>query len=377
LAAKGGSGPRGSFWPSERQLQLLAVALGEGDASVAAWEALRPGFVLDELEPGSFDLMALVHQRLVDAGYDDPLDDRLRGIYRREWLRANVLAERTKEVATVLRDAELGALFVGGAVVAARYYPALGLRPSWYVDVLVREADAPRTLDALTNAGWSAPEADAAIGRWALVDRERIVCVVRTSVAYDFVLPDDPTRSEEPLWAGSEPYDLDGVELSAPAPTDTLLAVIVAGARAQATPSVLWIVDAVMILRHAAADWPRLVDLARSRGQALRLHAALAYVSRLPGVAVPPAVLAELAAAPVTRRERLLYALSSGSIRAGGSLPELAARHLAATIDRPAHVTVAGFPAVLRSRWGLETAWQLPLAACRRAGRRLRGAAGD
>src|SRR5205814_1172868 len=120
------------------------------------------------------------------------LRDRLRGIYRREWLRANVLAERTKAVATVLREAGLEALFVEGAVVAARYYPALGLRPSWYVDVLARENDAPRALAALADAGWSAPDGDAPTGRWAVADRDRIVCVVRTSVAYDFVLRNDP-----------------------------------------------------------------------------------------------------------------------------------------------------------------------------------------
>ena len=363
---------RGSFWPSDLQEQLLVVALAEPKAAAAAWRSLRPTFMLDELEAGAFDLMPLVYHRLAEALPDEPLLQRLKGVYRREWVRGSLLVERTKDVAAVLGAADIPALFVEGAVLAVRYYPAPGLRTSWFVDVLVERRDTTPALAALVAAGWSPPSSDGPPRqRWALIDPDRTVCVVRTAPAYDFVCVADPHAANTPLWQAAEPYHLGGVEVTTLKPTESLLAVCVGGARAQEPPSVTWIVDAAMILRSASIDWTRFVEVGVSRAQARRLRDALTYLSGLPGVDVPAETLRRLASARVTPRERLVHALASGSLKSAGGLPELTARHLAATAGRSALDAALSFPAHLRAEWGTPRAWQLLGAIARRVARRL------
>jgi hypothetical protein len=128
-----------------------------------------------------------------------------------------------------------------------------------------------------------------------------------------------------------------------------------------------------MIVRSSTVEWDRLVELASSRGQALRLRDALTYLSRLPRTEIPPDTTRALAAARVSPRERLLHRLASGSVHGAGSLPELAARHLAASAGTSALATARTFPARLRVEWETPRTRELPAAVARRVSRRLRG----
>jgi hypothetical protein len=366
-------GLRGSFWPSHLQERLLVVVLGDPEESAAAWQAIRPEFVLDDLEPGAFELMPFVYSRLAETLPDDALLERLKGVYRREWVRSSVLAERTKEVSATLREASVDALFIEGAVLAHRYYPSPALRTSWFLDALVEPRDANRAAAALAAGGWSAPApAGPPRERLPLTAPDRTVCVVRTAPAYDFVDRAQPDQANAPLWEGAETYELAGSQIATTRPTETLLAVCVAGARVQEPPSLTWLVDAAMIIRAGAVDWSRLAAAGCARAQAPRLHDALAYLSRLPGVAGPAETVRELATAGVTTRERLVHALTTGRLRSAGGLPEIGARHLSATAHMSARRAALSFPGRLRAEWGTRRAWQLPAAAVRRVARRLR-----
>jgi len=356
------------------QRTLLQISLGPVEESIPLWRGLQETFVLDELEPGSFDLMALVYRRLSAGEYDDPVVQRAKGIYRREWVRANLLAEHTKEIAATLREAGIRALYVEGSPLADRFYPERGLRPSWFVDVLVDEQASVTARDVLAGAGWTTPAGPVADpgDPVALNHADRTVCVLRSSLSYDFVMPEDPASSNGPLWESARPFALDGAEIPVPGPTETLLAVCTSGARVKPTASVQWIVDAVMIIRSDEVDFERLAELARARGQTLRVREVLSYLSTLPETSIPAPVLARLDAAAVSPRERLAYALAARSLRAGGSLPEHAARHLAAASNRSLPGAVVTFPEYLRRRWGLSHTWELPYAAGRRIARRRR-----
>ncbi len=362
-----------TFWPSPHQQALVRVALGSLETVVPEWLGLQHEFVLDELEPGSFDLMAFIYRRLSEVGHDDAVVDRLKGIYRREWVRANLLAEHTKDIARTLAEAGIDALFVEGAPLVDRFYPERGTRSSWFADVLIDEGASSAAIDALTHAGWSIPpaNADQAAGRWALLNADRTVCVLRTSVSNDFV-SGDRSRPGEPLWLSSRPFDLDGTAVAVPGPLETLLAVCVSGARLKPTPSLQWIVDAVMILRKEEIDFAGLIELAAARGQSLRLRHALHYLAEFPGTRIPPSALEELDALHVGRRERLTYALSTGSVSLGGSMSELVAEHLAASPQGSIPDLVRTFPGYLQQEWGLSHGWELPLAAGSRVVRRIR-----
>jgi len=152
--------------------------------------------------------------------------------------------------------------------------------------------------------------------------------------------------------------------------------VCVAGARQLQLRDIQWIVDAAMVLRTQEIDWERLLDLASSRGQALRLRDVFRYLALLPCPRPPEEVRERLERTSVSRRERLATTCAGGSVRGFGALPAIVAEHLAATAGEPVIRTLLLFPLRLRERWNVAHGWQLPLAACERAWRLLRGRSG-
>ena len=360
--------PPGTFWPSALQEQLLAIAFGEPASATAAWKSVQPQFVLDDLERGSFELLPLIHRTLTDAGCDEPVFSRLKGVRRKTWVANTLLVERAKETATALRVADIPALFIDGVMLAERFYPELGLRPSSWVDVLVRDAEHARALRSLAAHGWREPGGPATGGpadRY-LFDEGGNMLALRTTLAIDFAGPARVASSHAPLWESAEPRSIGGADFLVTTPTDTLLAVCVSHARASGGPATQWIADAKMLL-GAEIDWERLVGLGVERGQTARLRDAFGYLGGLPGPRPPQAVIELLDATKVTYRERLVYRCTSGSIAGPGALPTLAAEHLAATAHASWLRSFATFPGHLRDRWHLRHSWQVPVAAARRA----------
>jgi hypothetical protein len=368
----------GSFWPSPSQRELLEVALGTGEEAQAAWQRLRPTLDLDNLEPGSFALLPLVYQALVENGSDDSLLPRLKGIYKNTWVRNNLLLERTGETADALGSAGLRPLFIAGTLFAARFYPNLGLRPTPSVELLADPDRLDPVCDRLGDAGWTirADITEGPSGPRYFSDDQGNLCVVRTTLAFDFTHAGGSIAAHAPLVEEAEPHALrSGTSVLFPATTDALLVAVVLGARRKPTPGITWILDAAMILRNARdrIEWTRLLDLAAARGQTTRLREALAYLSAFPAVEVPRPALDRLASERPRVTERLIYAGAAGSAPQLGALPEIVAAHLAESAGRGTVHAVATFPASLRRRWGLESSSQLPLAAGRRAVRLISG----
>ena len=91
---------RCGYRPTGLQEQLLLVALGDPDSAAEAWKSLPASFSLDDLEPGSFELLPLVYRNVAQTDPADPLLPRLKGIYRRSWVKNNLLLGRTSEIGT-------------------------------------------------------------------------------------------------------------------------------------------------------------------------------------------------------------------------------------------------------------------------------------
>jgi hypothetical protein len=365
-----GDKPSG-YRPTPLQERLLAVALSEPGRAVEAWRSLPEDFSLDErheLEPGTFELLPLVYRNLASTCGDDPRLPRLKGIYRRSWVRNNLLLNGTREIADALQAAGVPALFLEGPVVAVRFYGDLALRPSSFVHLLVAREDVAEASARLAGHGWTERPGSGAQPGWRILsDGHGGFCVLRSSLAFDFVATCDE-RAEAPLWEAAEAVQVERSGVPVPDPTDALLAACVGGVRYGPLPSTQWLVDAAMILRGHELDWDRLVSLAVTRGQRLRLREALGCVLDLP-VPVPERVAEAhewLGSEPVARRERLAFALSSGALaRRGGAAPALA-ELLASSPGEPLLRTAARLPGLFRARWGLAHDWQLPFAAGRR-----------
>ena len=116
---------------------------------------MRPRISIDELEPGSFQLLPLIYSNLSEARHEDVDLPRLKGIYRRSWVKNSLLVERSKAASEALSESNARAEFVEGVLLASRFYRELGLRPTSMLDVLVDPLDAPTALAALARAGWT------------------------------------------------------------------------------------------------------------------------------------------------------------------------------------------------------------------------------
>jgi hypothetical protein len=300
-------GLEGSFWPTERQKLLLRTACAGGEASAEAWWQLRPRLELDRLELGSFPVLPLVHRQLEHLGIDDPYVPRLAGIRRRTWAMNQLELEA---VTPTLRRLD-GPVVVNGWQFPAHYYGGdFGLRPVEGLEVLER-------------------------------------------FAWEFSTPD-----REPELETIE-ITLGETRARALAPTDELLRVCLAGARTSVPPNILWLADALAVLR-VEIDWDRLVRHALRLRAMLRLRDALVYLRRELGAAVPEAAIRELEAERPRPRERLAHA------RAGRSPRVVTPRFLQVTADRPLPAALVALPTFLRDELGLKRRSQVPLEVVRR-----------
>jgi hypothetical protein len=296
-------GLEGSFWPSERQKLLLRTVCGDGEA----WRRLRPQLELDRLELGSFPVLPLVHRQLVELGIDDSYLPRLAGIRRRTWTMNRLELERVTPALRSLDDP----IVVGGWQFPARYYGGdFGLRPVEGLEVLER-------------------------------------------LAWEFSTPEREPEVE------TIEIELGGTKARALVPTDELVRVCLAGARVHQPPNVLWLADALAVLRFEI-DWDRVVRHALRLRAMLRLRDALVYLGRELGAAVPDEAIRELEAHPPRRREALSHR------RAGRSPRVVSTRFLNVTADRPLPAALLALPTFLRDELGLKRRSQVPIEVVRR-----------
>ena len=356
------------FMPTPLQRDLLQVALGAADESGRIWSGLRSQFVLDLLEPGSFELLPLVYRALAEAGVEEPLLPRLKGIYRRTGVRNTLQLERARVTAAILEEAAVPALFLQGATFADRFYPDLGLRPTSASHVLVEHGRLQTAVWRALRVGWR-PRADVPAGpdgRRYLFDDEGSACVLQPTVEFDFVTRAGKNASHR-LWESAERQPIGDSRADVPSATDALLVTIVSGARTGDAPNIQWIVDAAMVVRSAEIDWQRLVDLAADAGQIERVRDGLDALSDLGVVQLPPRVMAALSGARSPRRERIVYRCTTAPHGRLGALPEIVAQHVAETTGQSMSRTLRTFPHRLRERWHLDRTWKVPFAAGRRA----------
>lgn len=342
-------GLAGSFWPSERQKLLLRTAFAGGEASAEAWRHLRPRLDLDRLELGSFPLLPLVHRQLERLGIEDPSMPRLAGIRRRTWYLNHLQLDALTPALRALDEVGTEPLVVGGwALVARGYGGDFGLRPLEGLDVLVPPGRLGAAAGALAALGF-----ERARDNRPFVDREGRACTVHARLAREFSVPERGMELED-LRDEAIELSLGQTTARALTPADELVRICLAGARATAPPSILWVADALALLEAegAAVDWERLVRHARRLRATLRLRDALVYVSRELGADVPGHVIRELEATPSRRRERLAHREAGRRRRLVGVSPRTVTRFLHVTSDRSLPAALVALPTFLRDELG-------------------------
>ena len=365
---------RRSPWRGRAQARelLLRAALLDDERAREAWLEFCSAFALEDLPQGSYPLLPVLRERVVEWDDRDALLPRLSGISRHTWARNRVALRQLAAALEALSTASVHALVYGDCALLLRYYRSLELRPMGRLDVLVRNEDVDEALRALTLAGWVALASDP--GRMFL--RRHFVPLVGGSgfvlcLSGDFLPEVTPTRllaaSTASVWHASEAIDVLGQPARAPAPTHELLAACVRcpttlSGRAQQLLDAKWILKA----RGSSVDWEQLVDEAAMRAAVLALRRLVSDLNDI-DASLPLELLARLRAQTVSAHDRLASGLGSLDSKAFGSLPHMLAGFLRSNSDRSIPGALLGLPVFLRDAWDREHAWSVPAAATSRA----------
>jgi hypothetical protein len=364
----------------ERMLQVALLRDGQAEKR---WRALRDEIDLDTFWDGrAINFLPLVYRALVDEGSDDPDLPRLRGVHRKTWYDNQMRFRSIAPALHALGAADVDVLALKGTAFAIAFYPDLGLRPMLDCDLLVRPGQVGRALRALGPAGWApqqglpqsyaghAQELDVMSADGAVID-------LHWHIAQWLVPPDDPWNADDPFWDRSVAIEVSGAPARALDPTDAVLHSIVHGARHGWRDAPQWVADAVVIARSNPVDWERIAEIALARGIALPVRYALRYIEETFGVEIPAPVLQRLDV-PTPARARRMFALTGrghDATRAERRLLGTGADTYrfwvteSAPYDR--RLAVSMFPGWLADHWGVPRASQLPVAALRRAARRI------
>lgn len=365
----------GGYWPSRDQELLLRVALLPAEDATAAWQTLRPRLDLAALDRASQRLLPLVAAGLDRHGLRDPLAADIARFRDAAAARNRSLFEGGRRLLTVLAQAGIETMLLKGGALAVTVYGDPTLRPMSDLDVLVPTARARDAIDRLERAGW-APRAAITPGYIRmqhaadLIERAgALKCDLHWHAYWECCAP----LADVELWTSSAPLDFQGVATRALAPADQLLHVCVNGSRRARRPNLLWVPDAMSLLRAGGIDWERLVSQAAARRLALRTRTMLAYLRGTFGAPVPSAVLARLAEVRISRLERAEYRIGNRPQGLLGELPNYWCNY-----RRLGHVTGVpsplGFPLYLQQTWRVRSLGEAARGALTRAGQRLRGA---
>lgn len=321
---------------------MLRLALGRDGDVEARWRALQP-LDLNELDPGSFCLLPLVHTRLVAAEIEDPLSERLAGTFRSTWYRNQISLRRLAGLAADLDAEGVEHLVFGGASVASRFYPQVGLRPLPQIDLAVSPAD----LAAAGRVVERAAEWRSRLERpdyLRFEDAERFVVVLHAGLPSFLAGARRGLAKLPALLARSSTSIVDSATIDVPAPADELVVVCGLGARLSRPPSIQWLLDAALIAQSGSADADDVASAAEELALVAATAATLRYLEDVVG-GDPVARLAQaIRSRRPGRRELLAYRLGLRE----DALSQAAAASLRAVAGEPVGTALRHVPREFR-----------------------------
>lgn len=361
--------------PNREQMWLLRAALQQGEAARQAWQQWRTQVNLDDVDLPSYDLLPLVYHNLAHINVDDALLGRLKGVYRHTWSKNHMLFHHAQEVVTQLAAAGIRTIFLHGAAMTIGYYQEANARRLTAVDILVPQAQFLDAVAQLQQDEWQLLSYSHDELRWCYQHQIRAFFSFRKGQAtlnlHCRLLP-LVRQDEESSWRSARCRSWHGQPIYLLNPTQQLFHTCV-HAMTWSNGYLTWIPDALTILAAAdrsgaesTIDWQALAQQAAATRQILPLYNTLTFLAKEFQAAIPPAVLAQLTAMPVTFAEKQEYKVLGTEV--AGTWDRLQRILLAAsryrTLHRPTATPLrlsptAWIPYLFR-QWHLAHWWQLP-----------------
>lgn len=314
----------GSPLPSASQELLLKAALFDGQPMLDAWHEWRRKVDFEkEVEYSSQRLLPLLYQNLHQHKINDPVLQRMKGMYRKSWSKNHILFQQAGMVLEKLAGAGVPTLVLKGIPLTLNVYKNYATRPMSDMDIMVPYIQAERSINLLLNDGWS------------LQRPHRLEFYMKYGRSVGFVNADNTELdlhwhpvyemheeiTESDFWDRAVPIEVSGVKSLALCAADTLFHAVVHGLRYNDEPPVRWVPDAVLLIRQKdhPVDWDRLMEYTRHFRVFIQMGMALNYLRQTFNAEIPESVLKELAAIRPGRADKLVF---WHAMNIGDRLPE-------------------------------------------------------
>ena len=365
--------------PTPQQERLLRAALARGAEARRAWAEWRSELAADRLDLASKRMLPLLYRNLKAEGVEDPLMERLKEAYLRNWSRNQLVFRHMAGILRAFHDAGLKTLLLKGAPLVFCYYRDYGARAMADLDVLVPIEQALTGAELLKRNGWK--HADP----WPETLHDSYISVGSAACFSDssgrqldlhwHALPECcGADADGDFWNAAMPIDIHGVATLTLNASDHLLHVCVHGARWDPVAAFRWIADAVTVIRaEPRIDWSRLVEQTAKRRLVWPVKQALGYIAQNFSAGVPSDVLKELNRIPTSRLEYLEYSYKARDYERArlGYLPIHWFHYLRLKGTRGAKYNVVGFARYLQRLCGARSLPGLALYAGRRRLKRI------
>jgi hypothetical protein len=339
-----------------------------GRDALDAWAAWRRQVNIDVMDYGSHRMMPQLYRNMVRHGVDDPVLDRLKGVYRYYLYKNKILLNRAAQLIAAFEAAGIPTLALKGVALIQCYYRDGALRPMEDADVLVPTAKALEAMTLMKELGWKSkffaqPESRVAIiHSTPFVNAENYQIDLHWHPFWEVFNGDEDTD----YWQQAIPIKVNDVPTLALNPTHELLHTCWHGARWNEVPPIRWVADAMTILEanKERIDWSTLVEKARRHHISLPLRDSLSYLKQLLDAPVPGNVISELAAIPTTALEQESYAVLVNPRlppTTGKILRLLYFDYLWLRSSTKSRSTLLTFAKFLQAKWNLQQLWQVPV----------------
>ncbi len=201
--------------------------------ALAAWAAWQAGGPVDDLDPDAQWLLPLLYCHLRALGIGAAALARYASVYRHNWYKNHLRLRALRPTLAALRAQGHAPVLVGGAALAAAYYPALGARPFGTAELYAPGAGRDLAAATLRGAG--------------------------------------PPRTRAVVWPGLDLTVLD--------PVEALVQVLADAGQTPEPSALLWAADAVIVSEQlGAGGWAAVAQRAADRGLAADVQAGAAWL---------------------------------------------------------------------------------------------------
>jgi Uncharacterised nucleotidyltransferase len=313
-------GPFSTALPTGEETRLLQACLWSGEPGVLAWrkwshEIADPAAFLRQEKDGIKGLLPLLFDSLQanDASVEGEFRTYLRTAYLRDELRSRSFGRICRGVIDALADARVPAVLLKGAALAETCYKSPGLQHAHYLEILIRDDDLSRAVEALRPHAFTC----ASIAGW---EREGVELVHESGLPLVlhrrlFRLPFYSVNMEE-IWARSRNEMLYGGPTRVLCSSDNLFHICGSVFDLEQHESLRWVCDAwFLIQRSPNLDWNLLLEYVRESRMALPLFVTAGYLVESLDAPIPTSFLTRLQTAALkaerVEREAALFAVQT------------------------------------------------------------------